>query len=396
MEKIIKWFVRYFAYISIILAAIFLYIASILTNTGFFLVISSFLFGICFVLPILAYLNLKNITISRNIYPLYTSGETLILSYKIKNSGSYPAFFIFVKDEIKNYCTEKEPLTAEVKILPPKSEKIINAELTAKKRGIHELNKISIQSYFPFTFYFYERNLDTKDIITILPQQPIYRQIPYLSRYQSDKSSKFKSMTAESEFVGLREHVPSDGLRLVHWQKSAAKGKLLVKEFSSERMNKTAVIIDGDMYSLIGIDDEIPFEDMITASAGIIGYCSRSKIKSYIITKQIVKNGTGDELLQILAGLQPEEINENLPIKKIKKAGISTLFLFTANPQNIDKINKICFKERINLVIVLFNASSYKKMKKSEYESYSQKIKDSKEQFFIYSKDQNLKFLFTK
>lgn len=396
LEKIIKWFVRYFSYVSIILTAIFLYIASILTNTGFFLVISSFLFGITFVIPVLSYLNIKNITISRNLYPLYTSGESLSISYTLKNSGSYPAFFILIKDEIKNYCSEKEIFTGELKILPPKSEKTINVEFIAKKRGIHELNKISIQSYFPFTFYFYERNFNTKDKITILPTQPIYKQIPYLSRYQSDKSSKFKSMTAESEFVGLREHVPSDGLRLVHWQKSAAKGKLLVKEFSSERMNKTAVMIDGDKYALLGKDEEIPFEDMITASAGIIGYCSRTKIKSYIISKQNLKNGTGDELLQILAGLQPEEISDILPIKNIKKNGISTLFLFTANPQKIDKISKICFKERINLVISLFNASSYKKMKKSEYESYTQEIKENKEQFFMYSKDQNMKLLFTK
>ncbi len=396
METIIKYVVRYFSYASIILTAIFLYIASILTNTGFFLVISSFLFGITFIIPILGYLNLKNITISRSLYPLYTSGESLNISYTLKNNGSYPAFFILIKDEIKNYCTEKEIFSGELKILPPKSEKTITSEFIAKKRGLHELNKISIQSFFPFTFFFLEKNFQTKDKITIIPQQPVYKQIPYLSKYQSDKSSKFRSLTAESEFVGLREHVPSDGLRLVHWQKSAAKGKLLVKEFSSERMNKTAVIIDGDKYSLFGKDDETPFEDMITASAGIIGYCSRTKIKSYVISNKKLNNGTGDELLQTLATLQPEEINETLPIKNMKKNGISTLFLFTANPEKINKISKICFKERINLVISLFNASSYKKMKKNEYELYTKNITENKEQFFIYSKNQNMKLLFTK
>ena len=396
MDTIIKWVVRYFSYASIIFTAIFLYIASILTNTGFFIVISSFLFGIAIVIPILSYLNLKNITISRNIYPLYTSGETLNISYTLKNLGSYPTFFILIKDEIKNYCADKEILSAELKILPPKAEKTINAEFIAKKRGLHELNQIEIQSYFPFMFYFFEKKIKTNDKITILPQQPVYKQIPYLSKYQSDKNSKFRSMTAEAEFVGLREHVPSDGLRLVHWPKSAAKGKLLVKEFSSERMNKTAIMIDGDKYSLLGKDDEIPFEDMITAGAGIIGYCSRAKIKANIIFEQNLKNGTGDELLQILAELKPEEIKDNLPIKSIKKAGISTLFLFTANPEKISKISKICFKERINLVISLFNASSYAKMKKNEYEYYSKTINDNKEQFFIYSKNQNLKLLFTK
>ncbi len=402
MRNMIKYATRYFPFAILAFTAAFLYIAYALTNTVFFLLLSSFLFGVSTILPGLAYFNLKNLTIKRELCSLTTAGEEINVVFIVKNSGFYPCFFILISDPLSDSCKDGKAVSAEIRFIPPRSELRVNAVFRPTSRGVKTLNKITVQSYFPFLLYFYERNFSASDALTILPRPRYFSEIPFLSANSNKRRKQnFRSPLQSAEFKGLREHIPSDGLRLVHWAKSAAYGKLLTKEFASGENIAAAILIDGSDFASSLKTEDSPFEEMISAAAGIINYCGKNDMKAALIEPtgnagtMSLTSGSPGELLRTLALMEPGKKPGLFPLKQMKKRYISSAFILTANPYaNFKMLKKELAGSKIDASIVVFNAVSYGLVKKDK-ELYSKKILELKNQSaFIYSKGEEIKYLF--
>ncbi len=66
-------------------------------------------------------------------------------------------------------------------------------------------------------------------------------------------------------FHALREYVPGDDVRYVHWRTSARVGKLIVRQFVDTRRSLFTVVVDGSPDSY-GADE---FEDAVSAAASV-------------------------------------------------------------------------------------------------------------------------------
>ena len=61
--------------------------------------------------------------------------------------------------------------------------------------------------------------------------------------------------SSDVAFHTLREYVPGDDRRYVHWRSSAKSGKLMVRQFVDTRRSHVAVVIDGDPASYADPDE---------------------------------------------------------------------------------------------------------------------------------------------
>lgn len=361
MGQFLKYAARYFSFAVIACSAGFIYAAYVITNTGFFIVISSFLFGLSIVLPVLGYLNLRNLSVRRDSCSLCSVGDEISVSLEMENSGPWPAFWVMAGDPLGAFCSERTPFTASAEMIPARSSVSASAVMRAEKRGLHSLGSLSAASCFPLALFFYERRYPVSDRIMILPSAMPFRFVPFLSRERSAARGRvFRSRSEDREFAGLRDHVPSDGMRMVCWAKSASAGKLVVREFAAGRGVRAAVAVDGTGAS------PLAFEDMVSAAAGIFSFCGKKSIKCAFLEPPKdpggvarVLEGTWEDGMKRLALLSPAPVAA-FPEEELRRNGTTAVFIFTANPSFDFRGVESFFREaRINCRISLFDSSSY-------------------------------------
>jgi uncharacterized protein (DUF58 family) len=85
-------------------------------------------------------------------------------------------------------------------------------------------------------------------------------------------------------FFGIREYRPTDEMRFVHWKATAAKGKLMVKEFEANTVDRVIILLDS-YYKSIGNDpDDNNFEFLIKTAASIASYLAEMYCNIYFYT----------------------------------------------------------------------------------------------------------------
>lgn len=76
------------------------------------------------------------------------------------------------------------------------------------------------------------------------------------------------SSNADMDFHALREYVPGDDRRQVHWRSSARAGSLMVRQFSETRQSRVALALDCAASSHLG-DDEFELAVQVAGSVGL-------------------------------------------------------------------------------------------------------------------------------
>jgi uncharacterized protein (DUF58 family) len=97
-----------------------------------------------------------------------------------------------------------------------------------------------------------------------------------------------KLSNSDMSFHALREYVPGDDRRHVHWRSSARTGDLMVRQFEETRQSRTAVALDLADQSYAG-DDE--FEDAVSVAASFVQQAFREENPLALVTSVDVHRG---------------------------------------------------------------------------------------------------------
>lgn len=100
-------------------------------------------------------------------------------------------------------------------------------------------------------------------------------------------------------FHTLREYVPGDDRRNVHWRTSARTGRLMVRQFVDTRRSHLVVLLDGDATSYADPED---FELAVSAAGSVLLRALRDEqTASMAAAGQVVVAGSGRRLLDGLS-----------------------------------------------------------------------------------------------
>jgi uncharacterized protein (DUF58 family) len=112
----------------------------------------------------------------------------------------------------------------------------------------------------------------------------------------------------------VRDYEQGESLRRVHWPTTARRGHLMVKELEDAPRDETAVLLDGDAATLVGIAPDSTFELQVRAAGSLLkAHAARGRRAALIVNSasrayQRVHTFDGDWLraLELLAAVEPD------------------------------------------------------------------------------------------
>jgi uncharacterized protein (DUF58 family) len=219
-----------------------------------------------FIAWLLTTLSLRGIRVERNARSQRGSvGDIFEEHFEISNTSKLPKLWLEVANEtnIPN-ATGSRVLT----FLRAKQKRIYTARTWLINRGGFILGPTTITSGDPFGIFRVSKQFPAKSSLVVLPL--LFRVDEFLSPpglLPGGKAIRRKSIDVTPHASGIREYIPGDPMKRIHWPTSVRRDQLMVKEFEQDPQSEVWLFIDthkGVHFSKPSEDDQShPIDDLL-------------------------------------------------------------------------------------------------------------------------------------
>jgi hypothetical protein len=236
-------------------------------NTGnnlLFLILAS-LIAIILMSGILSSITLSGVELRLELPEHIFAGQTVRARVELENEKlTLPSFSLRVEG-----AKDKKTLTAPLLETPvyfpylPKRDRVQQSvPITFPNRGAYRQDTFRIVTRFPFGFLQKARRvqLDAEALVypSVEPSRDFFEILPAL---QGALESHNKG--GGHDLYALRDYMPTDSVRHVHWKASARSGALMVREFTREDDCRVLLVLDPH------VSDSIRDPNSVTAPIAI-------------------------------------------------------------------------------------------------------------------------------
>ena len=325
-------------------AGVFLLLVATLTSDPdyYFMAVS------ILILPLISWVigrfSLKGLSIERKLLTGEFEGELVEITLTVHNHLAIPRALLFLSDELPDWLVPQAEGIQHIS-LPPAESASVSYLVEAKKRGAYRIESVIISSQDPLGLFSYNVR---KKILSEILIYPLPRQFPEIDLTGSDRHG-FRDLPAGAirgsgvEPDGVREYVPGDPLRRLHWKSLARTGKLNVIEFEESRSMSVIFALDLTRNSIAGEGRQSTLEYLVSAAASLSSQALREGASLRMVTAEeedpANQPGRGqNHLLAILAALAKVEAVDKLPLSAYIRnrvgqiAAGTALVVFTSNP----------------------------------------------------------------
>ncbi|MCD6638961.1 MAG: DUF58 domain-containing protein [Nocardioides sp.] len=140
-------------------------------------------------------------------------------------------------------------------------------------------------------------------------------------------------------FHALREYVPGDDMRHVHWRSSARAGEVLVRQYQDSRRNHVGVVVDlaGAAY---GKDPRPGFELAASVAASLVSAAAADGQQITLLAgEERMPGRSGHDVLDALCRIEPVDeptLTEDLVVAATVASDASILFVVTGGHHGDD------------------------------------------------------------
>jgi len=173
-----------------------------------------------------------------------------------------------------------------IPMLPARGELLVRYQAVAPTRGLADFASVSVATSSPFGFFRRWIEIPVDRQLLVLPRRGVVQADfmgKMLSRGVVANGRQSRLRGVDAEFRSLREFIPGDEPRHIHWRQSAKHGKLMLREFDSERQAGLEVVLDctgpgGDGFERAVCFVATVLEELAAAGrAGRLLLCGRDK-----------------------------------------------------------------------------------------------------------------------
>jgi uncharacterized protein (DUF58 family) len=218
-------------------------------NTGnnlLFLILAS-LIAVILMSGVLSSITLSGVAMRLQLPEHIFAGQTVRARIELENEKlTLPSFSLKVEAvQPKNATAPAVVLSSPVYFpyLARKARAEQSVPLTFARRGVYRQESFRIVTRFPFGFLQKAHRLDLKAEAVVYPSvEPAQEFFEILPGLQGALESLNKGRG--DELYALRDYVPTDSARHVHWKASARLGSLMVREFAREEDYRVLLVFD--------------------------------------------------------------------------------------------------------------------------------------------------------
>ena len=199
--------------------------------------------------------------VSRRVIPeRVTADAEAISELTITNRGRRPFGASVARERIAGKFT-----TIPLSNLEPGETVTVNHRLPTNRRGVFEVGPLVVPRGDPIGLA--RRGAIGDDVGQLIVHPSTHQIAPFVARRRRDLEGAPSGEAAAGgvTFANLREYVPGDDVRLVHWKTSARTDQLLVRHNIDVHRPRTCVVLDTKAALYSGD----AFEDAIRVAASI-------------------------------------------------------------------------------------------------------------------------------
>jgi uncharacterized protein (DUF58 family) len=239
--------------------------AAVNTGTNLMYLVFGFMLSLIILSGILSEHVLRKLKVQRRLPGRAFVGEPVLIEVAVRNGkeklGSYSV-------EVEDHA-EAEPNDRRCYFLKigAREEQISTYRRIPKRRGRMLLTTFRISTRFPFSLFEKWREIDILDELVVLPA--LIPTVLSDALGQQEGGDRGTSKGRGTETRELREYRSGDEMRAIHWRRSAALGKVVVRELEREAAQLISIQLDnagraGDP------SFEADFEERISRAASLV------------------------------------------------------------------------------------------------------------------------------
>jgi uncharacterized protein (DUF58 family) len=221
-------------------------LAAINTGNNLLFLILACLIASILMSGILSSLTLAGVELNLQLPDHIFAGQTVSGTVELKNEKqTLPSFSLRVEG-----AKQKGAIAAMLLATPvyfpyvPRRELVRQAvPLRFERRGLYRQETFRIVTRFPFGFLQKARRLDIASEVLVYPSVEVTAEfLDVLPSMQGALESLAKGRG--QDLYSLRDYLPTDSARHVHWKASARLGSLMVREFAREDDTRVLLVFD--------------------------------------------------------------------------------------------------------------------------------------------------------
>jgi uncharacterized protein (DUF58 family) len=203
-----------------------------------------------------------HLRISRVIEPSrVTRGDIALARLSVANQGR-----LAVSATVGEERCGSQIVPVNIPRLKPGASEITTYRLPSEARGIYDVGPLTVVRQDPFGLWRRSQRLGSMERLYVYPQVHAVRALP-VGRTRSLDGREFDVMPQGSiTFHALREYVPGDDLRHIHWRSYAHSGTLMVKEHVDTSLPQITVVLDTSLQSYSAEE----FEQAVEVAASLV------------------------------------------------------------------------------------------------------------------------------
>ena len=244
-------------------------------NTGnnlLFLILAS-LIAIILMSGILSSITLSGVAMRLQLPDHIFAGQPIRATIELENEKlTLPSFSLRVEGVTAKNSPRAALLDTPVYFpyLPKHGHLQQSVPISFPRRGVYRQEAFRIVTRFPFGFLQKAHRIDLKTEALVYPSvEPTREFFEILPGLQGAMESLAKGRG--QDLYALRDYVPTDSARHVHWKASARLGSLMVREFTREDETRVLLVLDPHTFAADSSTAEPAerFERAVTLCAGI-------------------------------------------------------------------------------------------------------------------------------
>jgi uncharacterized protein (DUF58 family) len=275
------------------------------TGTNLMYLVFAFMLSLIILSGILSEHVLRRLRISRRLPSRVFAGEPTLIEIVARNTKTrLVSYSVEIEDRAQDLTNDRRCYFLKI---PPGNEQAASYRRVFPRRGRVSFESFRVATRFPFALFEKWRELPGEDTLIVYPARLATPLPKGLSHDLGDRKGQARGRGTETR--ELRDYRESDELRAVHWRRTAALGRPIVREFEREAGELLSIAIDnglaaGDGAGLARLEEQISRAADLTERALARGHsveiCARGER-----TPPLAAYASSDALLRFLALLQP-------------------------------------------------------------------------------------------